>query len=180
MDFTLLYKTKDAQTRWIDIVFYVAALALCVAIICYCIFAIKIYFLSRGIAQMDGKIAVYGTEQQKAAEQQALDYKKKIDDFTVILGSHKLSSNLFAFVEKNTLPEVWFSDFGMSTEINELRIFGEADTALTVSRQVRQFEGHSDYIRNISVLNSQVAKSGKVTFVLNMYVTAKMFEYGAE
>ncbi len=179
MDFTSLYKAKDTQARWVDIVFYAASLMLVIAIFCYCIFAIKIYFQNQSLAAMDEKIALYGTQEQKATEQAVMDYKKKIDDFAIILDKHTITSNVFAFIEKNTLPNIWFSNFDMSSTINEIRLSGEADTAETLSRQVKLFEDSKEYVRNISVLNTQIGASGKIVFTLDLFVNAKIFEYVA-
>ncbi len=179
MDFTSLYKIKDKETRWVDIAFYVAALALIIAIVCYCIFAIKLYFLNRSIGQIDEKIAVYGSVQQKATEAEVFKYKKKIDDFATILANHKISSNVFNFIESHTLPNIWFSSFDMSSEINSLRLAGEAENMEALSKQFKLLEDSTEYVRNISVVNTQLGASGRISFVLDLFVTSRMFEYQA-
>ncbi len=177
MDFTSLYNLRGKETKLVDIAFYVAAFLLIVAIFCYCIFAIKIYFQNQKIAGVNAQIAMYGTKEQKATEQQVADYKKKVDDFATLLNNHKLTSNVFAFIEQHTQPNVWFSNFDMSTSINEIRLSGEAESMDDLSRQSQALENEKDYVRNIGVLNSQIGLNGKISFVLDMFVNTKIFSY---
>lgn len=163
-----------------DVVFYFASALLIAVVFSYLIFTLKIYLQKREIADADKNIAVYGTQEQKAYEKKILDYKRLIDDFTVIVGKHKISSNIFSFIEDNTVPSVWFSNFDMSDSTNEIRLLGEAENMLTLSQQVQVFEKDKEYIKNITVLNSQAGVGGKIGFILNLSLGSKIFTYQSE
>lgn len=162
---------------WGDVVFYGVLAAFLAVIFYYGVLAFKVYFYQKKIAELDDKIAAYSTPEEKAHEKRALEYKKKIDDFGAIMDSHKISSNIFAFLEKNTLPNVWFSNFSMAGTSNEIRVSGEAEDMETISRQFKVLETNKEYVKHISVLNSQQGSLGKVSFLLTIALEPKIFEY---
>lgn len=161
----------------IHVVFYVAAAALVLVIFSYAAFYVKTYIEKQKMAALDQKIALYGNGQQKQDEKTVLDQQKKINDFTKLIQNHKISSNVFTFLEANTLPGVVFSSLNMSQITNELRLSGEADSMATLGKQFTIFENATKYIQNISVLNSQTAASGKTGFVLNISLEPSIFTY---
>ena len=112
-------------------------------------------------------------------EKKVLDYKKKIDDFSVIVRNHSISSNIFSFLEESILPDVWFSNFDMSQSNNRIQLAGESKDMKTFSRQIQVFEKSQDYVKdiNISVLDSQVNEEGRVRFVLSFSLDPKIFTY---
>lgn len=160
-----------------DVLFYFVGALLLGAILCYGIFVLKTYLLEEKISQFNSQIAAYGTMEQKASEKQVLDYKKKIDDFSSILATHKISSNIFTFLETITVANVWFSNFDMAQSTNEMRLAGEAETMEALSRQVELFEASKGRIASITVLSSQVAPNGKVKFILNLVLDPAIFTY---
>ena len=125
MEFNQDVKNKSA---WTDALFYSSVAILVATVFFYGIFLAKSYLENQKIVQLDKKIAVYGTSDQRKYEEEVFDYKKKIDDFAAIFSNHKISSNMLSFIERNTLPTVWFSSFDMSEAINEIRLLGEADS----------------------------------------------------
>ena len=150
---------------------------LIVALFCYGIFWLKSYLLRQKINEVDAKIAIYGTDQQKRSEQGVLDSKKRVDDFAGILNNHTISANVFSFIEEKTLPNVWFSSFSMAESIHEIRLAGEADTMEILSRQFRIFEESKEQVKSITIFNSQLVPSGKIKFILNIALDPKIFNY---
>src|SRR3989344_4906122 len=84
-----------------------------------------------------------------------------------------------SFIEQKTLPNVWFSNFNLSQSSSELRLSGEAEDMATLSQQFKVFEDSNDHIKNISVFNSQISSTGRVSFLMNITVLPKIFEYMA-
>ncbi len=160
---------------WIAVVFYAVIAIFLVTLTCYAIFAFKAYVYNKKISELNDKIASYSTPDEKSAEQKVSDYKKKIDDFATIIGNHKISSNIFSFIETTTLPNVWFSSFTLSESDNEIRMVGEAENMEALSKQFNVFESSKDYVQNISVLNSQSSQSGRISFILNVSLNPKIF-----
>ncbi len=177
MDFSLFYQLRNKQSRWIDVIFYSVFALLIATVLCYGFFAFRVYFQNQQINELDKKILAYNTVQQKAYEKEVLDYKKKIDDYAIIINSHKISSNVFNFIEKKTLPNVWFSNLNVSEVANEIDLSGESENMKALSSQVQIFEESKDYIKNITVLDSHIAEHGKINFNLRLSLDPKIFAY---
>ena len=77
-----------------------------------------------------------GTDQQKEQETEVIDYRKKINDFTDLLKNHEFASNVFAFMQAQTMPNVWFKQFSLDEKNNAVQLSGEADDMDAFSRQV--------------------------------------------
>ena len=176
MDFSLFSRLKN-RFVWTDVIFYSFLAVLITIIASYLIFEYKSYLLREKIKEVDAKIALYGTETQKDNEKQVIDYKKSIDSFATLMGNHKIASNVFSFIEQNTLPNIWFSGFNMSETTNEIRLSGESETMEALSRQGEVFENNKQYVKHITVLNSQIQASGKVKFILNISLDPSIFNY---
>ncbi|KKP42229.1 MAG: hypothetical protein UR31_C0017G0008 [Parcubacteria group bacterium GW2011_GWA2_33_14] len=175
MNFNLVYRLKS-KSLWMDVVFYFLCALLIAVVFYYFLFLLKDYYQNQKIEEINKKIAVYGTQEQKNSEAKVFDYKKKIDDFTVIINNHKISSNIFTFIEENTLPTVWFSNFSMSESSNDLRLSGESNNMETLSHQISILENNKDYVSNINILNSQVGTGGTIRFVLNASLNPEIFK----
>src|SRR3989344_5515805 len=83
---------------------------------------------------------------------------------------------IFTFIEENTLPTVWFSNFSMSESSNDLRLSGESNNMETLSHQISILENNKDYVSNINILNSQVGTGGTIRFVLNASLNPEIFK----
>ena len=176
MNNDVLYQEKD-RAWMINVIFYVACVILGLVIFTYAIFYFKAYMGNQEIMNIDKNISLYGTTDQKQQEAQVFDYKKKIDDFAGLLANHTMSSNIFTFLETNTLPGVIFSGFTLSTQKDEIRLSGQADNLSALGKQFTAFEHNKDSVQSISVVNSQIASSGKINFVFNISLDQKIFAY---
>jgi len=172
-----LYQLKNKQPSWINPVFYFACLLLGAVIFCYGIFFFKTYLQQQKIDELAMKIATYGTPEDKMAENKVIEYKKKIDDFALLLAGHKISLKMFNFIEEKTLPDVWFSSISASGTKNEVTLIGQAATGETLSRQMGVFEDSKEYVKNISLLSSQFGEKGSINFTVGMALEPKLFSY---
>jgi hypothetical protein len=115
MNFNLFSQGKGKESRWMDVVFYFMCALLIATICCYGIFLLKVYLQQQNINELDQKMLVYGSPEEKLSEKEVLDYKKKLADYIGIINNHKISLHLFNFIEQNTLPNVWFSSITASS-----------------------------------------------------------------
>lgn len=178
MDFSLFYRLKNDQSQLFTALLYVAVALAIAVIFCYGIFTVNIYLHNQKISQLDQKIAVYGSDEQKAAEKKALDYKKEISDFANIVANHKISAGLFSFIQDHTLPSVWFSSFSAFEDTDEINVSGETKDWETLSHQVNIFETNKEYIKNATMATAQFT-DGRVKFILRLSLAPKIFTYGA-
>ena len=125
MAFDIIYQLRTKKFWWLDTILYFVLTILIATIIVYFIFDIKISFQEKKLQDLEADIATTGIPQQKELEKKVFEYQKKINDFVILLNSHKTPSNLFSFIEQFTLPNVWFADFNLDTNTPTLKLVGE-------------------------------------------------------
>ncbi len=177
MAFELLQSSQERVSPWQKIFsFFTYFLALAVIGI-YGFLLFQSFAKNKEINALDAKISGLESLQNKTYESTVLDYKKKISDYEMIIGKHKISSHVFNFIEQTTLPNVWFSSFDMSGSTNILTLSGESENMASLSNQIQTFEKHSEYIKDITVLNSQTELSGRVKFTISFQLQPKVFNW---
>lgn len=160
-----------------DYLFYALVVLVAAAIFAYLILDFKIHLQNQIIAQLGHNASVPISLDQQTYKQKIMDYKKKIDDFAVLLDNHKSALNVLNFVEENTIANVWFYNFDMRDSSESVRLSGQSANMDALSAQVGALEKNQDYVRGINVLNSQVSPDGKVTFTMDISFNPKIFDY---
>jgi hypothetical protein len=168
---------KDNDSLWVNGAFYSFSALLIAVIFSYAIIALKSNIQKQKIAEIEKNIVGYEISQDSANIKKIIDYKKRIDDYGLILNNHKVYSKTLVFIEENTLPNVWFSSFDASQSKNSLKLSGETENMETLSHQVSVFEDNQDYVKSANIVNSQIEPSGKIKFVMNLYFNPKIFAY---
>ncbi len=178
MNFNLniIYQLRDKKNWWVDVVFYFVISSLLATIICYVIFAIQIYIQNEKIKEVQVALTTVGTEQQKEMEKKVFEYQEKINDFSILINEHKITSNIFGFIEQYTLPNVWFSRFSIDEKQLAIVLSGETDDLETISRQVSTFEA-TEYVKKIDILNSQKGTQQKINFNISLSLDSKIFTF---
>ncbi len=165
--YDFLYKLKTKEYWWLDLVLYFVLSLLVASVICYFLFGLKISFQKKHLQELDQKIVETGTEQQKDLEQQVFRFQRKLEDFTVIFEDHKISSNLFALIESSTIPNVWFSSFGLSSQGYSVRVRGDTDDFQSLARQIFYFE-ENKLIKEVNTLSTTLTEDGNINFSLSL------------
>ena len=174
--FSIIGKLKENKLWWVDVVFYFVISSLIATILCYLIFNAKIYFQKIKIEDFKISLATVGTDEQKVMEKQVFDYQKKINDYTPLIQNHRIISNVLAYLEKNTLPNVWFSRFSMGGKDADIILSGETESAETFSRQISVFEA-SKYLSKITVLGSTLGDKNRSDFNLILSLDPRIFTF---
>ena len=174
MDLNSISKFTKEKSLFSDIVFYVAISLLVSSILCYFIFVIKISSQKERVKVLEDSMLQIGTAEQKEKEAIIFKYQKKIADYTKFLNNHKSTSNVFAFLESQTLPEVWFSRINLSERENKIILTGESGNMDILSRQISTFE-KNEFVKKISILNSSVWDSGKIKFSITVDLDPILF-----
>lgn len=176
MDLSLSFLLRDRRAWWIDVLFYFAMSLLIASVLSWLIFLVKNYDLKKQISVQVEKLATVGTEEQKKYESEVLGYQKKLNDFNEIFKNHEFASNIFAFMEKQTMPNIWFKQFTLDKNSGKIQISGEAETMEAFSRQVDNFE-KNEYVKSVNVLNSSEGEAGRVNFNMDISLDPKIFSF---
>jgi len=176
MDFSVIFQLRTKKFWWMDVIFYLVISLLIAALFCYFLFWVKNGMIRKQIQDEIAALQTVGTDNQRAQEKEVILYQRKIGDFTTLLKGHEFASNVFAFMQAQTMPSVWFRQFGLEAKTNGLQLAGEAESMDAFSRQVAAFEKNK-YIKNVGTLNSLLGDSARVNFNLNLTLDQNIFSY---
>lgn len=176
MDFSVIFQLRTKKFWWMDVIFYFVISLLVATVLCYVIFLVKNNFQREDIKKETVALQTVGTDQQKEDEKIVIGYQKKISDFVGLLKNHEFASNVFAFMQQQTMPNVWFRQFGLDEKNAGVQLSGESDDMDAFSRQVASFEKNK-YVNNIGTLNSSVGDSAKINFSMSLALDQGIFNY---
>ena len=176
MDFLTLFQLRTKRFWWMDVIFYFVISLFLSVIFSYIIFLTKNNLQREEIKKQIDALQTVGTLQQKQRESEVFNYQKKINDFNKILNNHQFTSSAFAFLESQTLPNVWFKQFNLDPKNNGLQLAGETEDIDSFSRQIAVFEKNK-YVKNIGNINSALGALGRMEFNLNLVLDPSIFDY---
>jgi hypothetical protein len=176
MDFSAILQIKNKKFWWMDVIFYFVISLLVATILCYLIFLLKDYLQRQEIVSVTAALETVGTDQQKEQEQKVIKYQKKIADYVKLLENHQFASNVFAFFQKITFPDIWFDRFSLAKKGATVELTGEAEGNDAFSRQVELME-KNPYVKNLNVLGTSLDQPGRITFNLDVALDPKIFNY---
>ncbi|MDP3882554.1 MAG: DUF5018 domain-containing protein [Candidatus Staskawiczbacteria bacterium] len=162
-----------------DVIFYFVISLLIATVFCYLIFLLKNNIQKTQIKEEIAALETVGTYQQKEYEKSVISYQQKIKDFSTLFQNHEFASHVFAFMQYQTMPNIWFSQFTLDKKGSKAQLLGEADNMENFSRQVAGFETN-EYVKNVSSLNSSLGEGAKVQFNINLSLDSKLFSYVPE
>jgi len=113
----------------------------------------------------------------KEKEQELIPIKGKIDSFEALISRHQTSLDIYGFLEKNSLPKVWFSDFKFSSEEKMVDISGQTDSFITLEQQVNVLKNNQeDFLESIKLRNVEVDEEGGINFEIEFIFKAQIFK----
>lgn len=176
MDFSIIFKLRNKKIWWLDLIFYFAMSLLVATVLCYIVFIIKNNIQKQQIAEIETAMLSVGTQEQKEQESEVLLYKKKISDFADLIKNHQFISNIFVFLENETVANVWFKQFSLGGKSDQIQLTGEAEDMDAFSRQTNIFE-NNEYVTKLDSLSSSLGTTGGVDFNLSVSVDPKIYAY---
>lgn len=110
----------------------------------------------------------------KKEEQEIILTKNKIDDFSSLLSSHKKILNFFSFLERVSLPNVWFFDFNLNSREKTIFLSGQTDDFLSLEHQIAALKQEPllEKVRTSEVL---INDEGKVNFTFSLTFNSEIF-----
>lgn len=176
MNFGSVFQSKDKKFWWMDVVLYLAVSLLLAAVFCYIVFLIKNSIQRKQINDEILALQTVGTDQQKEQEKEVISYQKKIKDFSSLFENHEFASNVFSFMERETIPNIWFRQFDLDERNRQVQLSGESDDMEAFSRQMASLE-KNEYVKSVGSLNSALGEGAKVEFNFSLQLDPKIFSY---
>lgn len=176
MDFSAIFQLRTKKFWWMDVILYFVISLLIATALCYFIFLAKNSLQRENIQKETAALQTVGTDQQKEYEKEVINYQREIKDFSGLLTNHELASNVFAFMQMQTMPNIWFKQFGLDEKSNVVQLSGESDDMDAFSRQVVAFEKNK-YVESIGTLTSSLGDSARIEFNIDLALDQNIFSY---
>src|SRR3989304_4940525 len=96
-----------------------------------------------------------------------------IDLAKQILANHSYVSSAFAFIQKNTLPDVRYSEFSFDSESKKITLGAEAKNYTSMAHQRQIFINNPD-IASVAVGDFNLDKAGKVLFSVELIFNSSL------
>jgi len=160
----------------LNVLFYLSLTLLIISILSY--FALFLFQKNsqKTLNDLEKKIALKGTPEEKALEAKILLYQDKINNFSDLINSHQLNSNFFNFLESLTHPQIFFSKADLKIREGHVFISGIAENFEVLGQQFLIFKEES-FVKNVSLLKASVGKDGKIEFDLDLVFDPAQFKY---
>lgn len=179
MDFNTILQLRTKRFWWVDVIYYFAISLLIATVLCYALFLVKNSMQRQEIEEVSAKLEAVGTQDQKDQEAEVIKYQKKIKDFTELFLNHEFASNVFAFIQKQTMSNVWFKQFSLDRKNRKVQLSGESDSMESLSRQIKIFE-KSEYVASLSGLSSTLGDLAKTQFNFSLQLKPEIFSFLAK
>ncbi len=176
MDFDFIYKLKTGKFWWLDVLLYFVLAFLVSLVLSYFILVLKVNSQEKNILKLEEEIASVGTEKQLEVERFVFEYKGKIEKFSQLIKEHKIPSNMLAFIEYYTIPDVWFHKAKIDSHRSVLELEGHSKDMVFLSKQMDIFEKDRN-VKKISLLRSEISPRGGVEFRLGLSFDPKLITY---
>lgn len=161
---------------WQNYLFYICIFLLLCSIIGYFSLDYLIKKSEQKLQETKESIAKAKGPERIALENELLNLREKIDDFTPLLLSHQKSSNFFNFLEKNTHPKVLFTELKLDTKGNQVELSGQTDDFQILGQQLLIFQ-KTEFIQGLELAKVEIGKEGKIEFTFDFSLTPKLFNW---
>ena len=179
MDLSVIFQLRTKRFWWMDVIFYFAISLLVASVFCYVIFLAKNVMQRSEIKAEVEAMQSIGTDEQKRQEGQVIGYQRKINDFSNLLKNHQFASYSFAFMQTQTMPNIWYKQFSLNRSSAEIQLSGEAESLDALSRQLTILEKNK-YVKNLGGLSTAISESARFTFNYSLFLDSAIFDAESE
>jgi len=160
---------------WLKILFYILIALFLVIVLSYFIFG---HFQNKSLTalqNLEEEILKEKTPQKIALEKEILNYQKKINNFTLMLDHHLLSSKFFNFLEKTSHPQIWFSKINLSLGETLAIVSGRAETFPVLGQQLQIFKKEA-LIKSATLSEISLGEKGEIEFTFTLSFDPNFFK----
>ncbi len=160
----IIPKEPAKPSKTLSLLFYLAIFLLFFSVVSY--FTLS-GFLKKTEEEAAALASALVQTEEASLEKEILTAKKKIEDFSSLIGRHLSPSEVFEIVEKNCHPKVWFSQFNLSSNEKTLRVSGETDNFETLGQQIFILEEETA-LAKVRLESFSITSEGRINFELSL------------
>ena len=127
------------------------------------------------LSKLEEALSKGKTPEMSSLEKENLNEQKKIESISPLIEKHVFPSKVFEFFERNTLPQVFFSEINLNSLNSTASLSGECDSFLTLGQQLAIFE-KEPLIEKVDLTQASITKTGEIEFSLDFSFNPKIFK----
>ncbi len=122
-------------------------------------------YLNSRSADLDNQLNELSNSISNQDQRKFVGFYSQIVNLKSVLNQHVFSSNIFPFLEKNTLPQISYSQAKFKSAGLDLEILGRATSLQTLAQQLAQFERATE-VRIAILKSTNFNQNGSVDFTM--------------
>lgn len=124
-------------------------------------------YLNARSASMDAQLEELSSSISQKEQQKFVGFYSQIANLKTVLGQHIFSANIFQFLEKNTLPQTFFTEANFNSVSYNLELKGRVSSLRALAQQMAQFEKATE-IHSVMLESTNFNLSGTVDFMISL------------
>jgi hypothetical protein len=124
-------------------------------------------YLQNQTTSLDGELNQLAKAVSQQDQQQFVNFYSQLVNLKTIFTSHIFSANVFPFLEKNTLPQVYYTDAKFTGSGADLALTGQAASLQVLAEQMAEFESAPE-LRSATLLSTSFNPGGTVGFSIDL------------
>ncbi|MEK7169621.1 MAG: hypothetical protein AAB700_02150 [Patescibacteria group bacterium] len=124
-------------------------------------------YLNTRSAGMDTQLEELSNSISQKEQQKFVGFYSQIANLKTVLGQHIFSANIFPFLEKNTLPQTFFTEANFNSISYNLELKGRAPSLQALAQQLAQFEKAPE-VHSAMLESTNFNPSGTVDFSVSL------------
>ncbi|TSA46378.1 hypothetical protein D4R51_00255 [bacterium] len=124
-------------------------------------------YLSSRSDDLDKQLNQLSDSISQQDQQRFIGFYSQMANLKTVLSQHIFSSNIFSFLEKNTLPQTFYTEAKFQATALNLELQGRTVSLQTLAQQLAQFERAVE-IQTAILKSTNFNESGSVDFVMNL------------
>jgi len=171
----IIPKETPQLPRWLVILFYLSFVLLIFSIISYFVLNSSFQKAQRSLKDLNGALISQETPEKAALKKEIINYQRKIEDFSQLVVEHSKTSEIFPLIEKNTHPQIWFSQFNLDAGDKTIDLLGQAASFESLGQQILIFK-ENEFINGVNLENVSISKTGEINFKLSLSLTREILK----
>ena len=127
------------------------------------------------LAQRKKLLEAEFTPTEQALEERVLDVKSQIENFAKVIEIRKNSLNFFAFLEQNTVPEVFFAELELKPQTHEATLSGQSIDFFSLEQQMLVLK-LNPAIARLALSDVELGAGGFPEFRLRIQFNEEVFQ----
>jgi hypothetical protein len=159
-------------------------------------FSTVIFFLSLGIyfgmrfgyevyltnqnTDLQKRIDKFSLEVSPAEQEQLIGFYSQLQNLNVLLDKHIHTSQLYAWLEGNTVSNVYYSKLAINTVTSQMVLSGYSRDLASFSQQLQRFQDQKDAVSRVTFNNVSLGQKGYWQFDVTLFFLPSFFASQAQ